>query len=133
MSRMGDERGGVPALAALVLGGLVLALVLVVVSTEVRVRMARAQWAADGSARAAAVDLVPGRPGGGSTARRSAAEVAGANGARLVSIEVVDPPAVGPEAGTTRSLVISPTVVVTVELDGIEARAAAARFAVEHP
>jgi hypothetical protein len=63
--------------------------------------------------------------------------VAEANGARLVSIEVVDRPA-GPDPtssqiGIRDAAPISPTVAVEVELGGIRARAAAARYAVGDP
>ena len=127
-----QDRGGAPALVAVMLGGIALGLVLVVVSAEVRVRTARAQWAADGAARAAAAEVVPasGPSPVPSSAGRAAAEVAEANGARLVSIEVIDRVRPPPVVGTTAPLAVSPTVVVTVELAGIEARAAAARFAV---
>lgn len=128
-----DEGGGVPAMGAVLLGSVSLALALVLVSAEVRVRMARAQWAADAAALAAAADLVAGRDGGGSAARRSAVELSEANGARLVSIELLDREIDDLATGTNRPLALSPTVVVTVELDGVTARAGAGRFAVDQP
>ncbi len=126
-----DERGSALPLLAIVLGTVALALSLILVQAQYRVRVARAQWAADGSALAAASDVVAGPEAGGPVARQAAVSVAEANGARLVSIEVTN------QASSHRGIdgvtPISPTVVVEVELDGVVARAAAARFAVAEP
>lgn len=139
-TRWMQERGSALPLLAIVLGGLVLALSLVLVQGQYQARLARAQWAADGAARAAAAEVVSGVGVGGvsgSAARRAATVVAEANGARLVSIEVVDRPA-GPDLTSSQigirvAAPISPTVAVEVELGGIRARAAAARYAVGDP
>lgn len=129
-TQLTDERGSALPLLAIVLGTVALALSLIVVQTGYRVRVARAQWAADGSALAAAADVV-GSDGGGPQARQAAAAVAEANGARLVSIEVLDRDS--SQHGIDEPTPISPTVLVEVELAGIRARAAAARFAVAEP
>ena len=91
------------------------------------------QWAADAAALAAAADLVAGLEGGGAPARLAAVEVGAANGARLVSIELVETTTDGLASGTTAPVAISPTVVVVIELGGITARAGAGRFAVDRP
>jgi len=126
-----DERGSALPLLAIVLGTVALALSLIVVQAQYRVRVARAQWAADGSALAAASDVVAGADGGGPVARQAASAVAAANGARLVSIEVSN--SASSHRGIDDVTPISPTVVVAIELDGVVARAAAARFAVSEP
>lgn len=141
---VGAERGSAAPLMALALGVVVLGLTLVVVGAEARVRVARALWAADSAARAAAAVVVPDGSDGGARARRSARALAEANGARLVSIEIRSADgrsgeANGPDltmgtadgVGTVQP--ISPTVVVEVSIGRIRATAGAARFAMTGP
>lgn len=136
-TRWMGERGSALPLLAIVLGGVALALSLVMVQGQHQARVAQAQWAADAAARAAAAEVVPDAAGGGLEAQRAATVVAEANGARLVSIEVVERPErpgqTSSQAGIRESAPISPTVAVQVDLGGIRAWAAAARFAVEVP
>ncbi len=126
-----DERGSALPLVAIVLGTVALALSLIVVQAQYRVRVARAQWAADAAALAAANDVVAGADGGGPVARAAARSVAGANGARLVSIGMSN--SASSHRGIEGVTMISPTVVVEIELEGVVAQAAAARFAVPEP
>ncbi len=126
-----DERGSALPLLAIMLATVALALGLVLVQAQHRVRVARAQWAADGSALAAASDVVAGPDAGGSLARAAAVSVAEANGARVVSIQVTNQ--ASSHHGIDGVTPISPTVVVEIELDGVVASAAAARFAVAGP
>ena len=132
-TRRCDERGSATPLLAIVLGGVVLALSVIVVRAEYRVRVAQAQWAADAAALAAAAEVVSALDGGGPEARRAATRLAEANGARLVSTELIDRPGPRSHPGIDESTPISPTIAVEVELGGVRARAAAARFAVAEP
>lgn len=129
------ERGSAQPLVAIVLGGVVLALVLLLAGTAHRVRVARVQWAADAAARAAAAEVVAGSTGGGEAAHRSADRLARANGARLVELSLVEIPGLDPiSSGDADGAVpASPSVVVTVVADGVEARSAAGRFAIIPP
>lgn len=126
------DRGSVQPLLAIVVGGVALALALVVVSAVYRVRVARAQWAADAAARAAAAEVVAGAADGGPVARAAAERVAAANGGRLVSADVVGGAGSDYDLGPERRdlLPVSPVVVIEVERSGVRARAGAARFAV---
>ena len=132
-TRWNDERGSALPLLAIVLGGMALALSVLLVQAQHRVRLAQAQWAADGSALAAAAEVVAGPSDGGSEAGRAASAVARANGASVVSIVVIGQPSGTSHPGINDSTPISPTVSVEVELHGVRARAAAARFAVIDP
>ena len=129
-TRWMDERGSALPLVAIVLGGVALALSLILVQAQHRVRVAQAQWAADGAARAAAAEVVPGLDGGGAPARDAALRVARPNGARLIEIGVIDQGSGTSQTGNGPYLAVSPKVVVEVEVGGLRARAAAARFAV---
>ncbi len=127
-------------MAAVALGVTALALGLLMVSAEVRVRQARVQWAADAAALAAAAEVVAGPADGGSRAVAAATELAEANGARLLSITVVgsdpagaDVPGMGSTTGVGASAAISPTVVVEVASGRLRASAGAARYAVVTP
>jgi Flp pilus assembly protein TadG len=117
------------------LAGVVLALTLVMVATMYRVRVARAQWAADAAARAAAAEVTAGHDDGGPAARRAAGRVAAANGATLVTIGLGDGTAAGyaGDAGSGAPWPVSPVVLIEVELDGVRASSGAARFAVPAP
>lgn len=122
----GDDRGSLLPLLAVVLGTIALALAVLTVGAGQRTQLARAQWAADGAARAAAAEVVA---GDSDRARRVAAAVAEANGARLVALSVR--PAGRPSGSPgDRALPVSPTVVVEVEIGSSHAVAAAGRFAV---
>ncbi len=139
--RLHGERGSIVPLAALLIVGLVLVVAMVGVWTEYFVRSARAQWAADAAALAAAGN---GLTGSDVEAARLLAE---ANGAVLVVVSLADesgdevddlaapdwaeqggdnaPDRVGPAA-------LSPVVVVEVDFEGVRARSAARRFASRH-
>lgn len=138
-TRWTDERGSALPLVAIALVGVVLATTLIVAQTSYRVRLAQAQWAADASAKAAAAHVVAGSDGGGAPARTAASDLAEANGGRLVSVRIIDPdPGLPLRGGSSQpgiddSTPISPTAIVEVEVDGVRARAAAARFAVTEP
>lgn len=127
-SDSGCDRGSVTPLVALLMLGLVLSVTMIGVSTEHYVRSARAQWAADAAALAAAANGLDGSDG---SAARVLAE---ANGAVLVSVLVVDEPlgSSEPVTGVGDGMQpLSPVVVVEVEFDGVRARSAARRFAVD--
>jgi hypothetical protein len=127
-----DERGSVQPLLAIVMGAIALALTLVVLSATVRIRVARAQWAADAAARAAAVEAVAGTDDGGAAAMEAAERLAEANGGRLVGVNLLDGPAMDYDRppGRHEPLPVSPVIVVEIDVAGARARAGAARFAV---
>lgn len=129
--RARDERGSVQPLLAIVVGTVALALTLVVVGATVRVRTARAQWAADAAARAAAAEVSAGTDDGGAAAREAAERLAEANGGRLVGVDLLDGPAIDYDRppGRHEPLPVSPVIVVEVDVAGARARAGAARFA----
>ena len=122
-----DESGSIVAFLALVLAGFALAAGLITVTAGHAVRVARAQWAADAAALAAASDLDAG-------GIRSGRRLAEANGAELVGFTTVPSSTAFPQpvdkSGDGWAGPLSAIVVVEVELDGVRARAAAARF---HP
>lgn len=110
-----DDQGSILPLASLFMVGLMLIVAVIGVSTEHYARSAKAQWAADAAALAAAGSGLTG------TDEQAARVLAEANGATLLSVEVGD--------GSHQPTILSPIVVVTIELDGLRAQAAAQRFA----
>ena len=131
------DRGSVLPLLAMVLAGFGLAIVLIGVTARHEVRSAKAQWAADAAALAAAA---VGVADGGDAA---AVTVAEANGARVVSVSVFDATAVkkdrSSESRSERNLFASagagrwPVVVVRVDYGGLRASAAAQRVTARNP
>lgn len=125
--RAAEDRGSVLPLVAMLLFAFVLAGGVVVATARHHVRSVEAQWAADAAALAAA--SVASESDGIAAATR----LAEANGGRLIGLSVAaDPALVGVGAGSVGPGVEPPSrvVVVEVELDGVRARAAAARFLV---
>jgi uncharacterized membrane protein len=122
-----NDRGSVVPVVALLLVGLVLSVAVIQATTERYTRLARAQWAADAAALAAAAS---GPSGTDEVAARAVAE---ANGASLLGLGVGPAGSEGPVSIGDGSTPLSPVVVVEVEFEGVRARAAARRFAVEAP
>ncbi len=129
----------------MVLAGFGLAVGLIAVTARHEVRSAKAQWAADAAALAAA-SVGVGVEGGANTAgggHRVAAAVAEANGADLLAVSVVDgdgaPVGRSAESRFERNSPISggsgqwPVVVVRVDYRGVPAAAAAQRFTARNP
>ena len=105
--RVGSDEGSALPLVALLLAAMVMAALLIVVSTDVLVRRARAQAAADAGALAGAAQ--------GRAAARSVVE--GNDGSM---VDYVEKPGQSPWSIRV--------VVVAVEVDGVEATAAAERY-----
>ncbi len=134
---VGADRGSVLPLLAMVLAGFGLAIMLIGVTARHEVRSAKAQWAADAAAlAAAAVGVSDGGHG-------VAVTVAEANGATLVSVSVFDATTSqqdrSNESRSERNLFASagarrwPVVVVLVDYRGLRASAAAQRVTARNP
>ncbi len=155
MCRRGGQAGSILPLLAVVLGLVGLVGSIVALEATLQVRDARADWAADATARAAAghtgplvagVLVVPGADGEGSPSPETdallevATKVAEANGAVLVSLEIVDRSSqhLDPDRSiwvpeSEAPLAVSPVVIVTVTVGGVQGQAAAARMAIVGP
>ncbi len=141
----GGERGSLLPLLALVAVGVVIATGLITVTADRHIRTARAQWAADAAALAAAtVGVDSGGAGTGSgpnpgpDAVAAAKALAEANGARLISIGVVAGPSASSGSGQQTGNAVGATimrsiVVIRVEYGGVQAESAAQRLITGNP